>query len=242
MGKITVTAKTPIESLEATITIDEEATVKELTQEVAPKFGFNPEDAVIMFRGIELQLDQTLKEADIQDGFAVLVSPQAIPKLITVHVRNALGDKRISMRVEPDATLREVLEKAVPQLELDISQVSPMHKGVRLSLGDTIVNTGIEDDSTVVLTPRMDEPTEPPPQVVQPSAPPPRVQTGTSTITPADEKLLREMLGMYKMKSDSLEQKTKNSFLVPKKAVYVFIVIVIILAVLVVLWPYLTTS
>jgi hypothetical protein len=49
------------------------------------------------------------------------------------------------------------------------------------------------------------------------------------TITPADERSLREMLGRYKMKSDSLEQKIKNSFLVPKKAAYVLIVILLVL-------------
>lgn len=49
------------------------------------------------------------------------------------------------------------------------------------------------------------------------------------TITPADERFFREMLGRYKMKSDSLEQKIQNSFLVPKKAAYILIVILLVL-------------
>ena len=239
MGRIIITAKTPIENLETEVSIDSKATVKELIQKVASIFNFDPQYSVIMFRGEELPPHRTLEASDIKDGFAVLVLPQALPKLVTVNVRRALGGQPTQVRIEPDATIRTVLELAVSGSALDMTRIIPMYNGTRLSLEETLENAGIRDGSTIVLTPRMEEPPEP--QVPQPSTPPPQTpHTGVRTITPADERLLREMLGEYKMKSDSLERKMQNSFLVPKRVAYVLIVIVIILAVLILSWPYLS--
>lgn len=235
MGTITITAKTPTENLETTLTIDSEATIENLTQEVAPVFDFDPERSVIMFRGDELPPRQTLKEAGIQDGFAVLVLPQGLPKLLTINIRNALSGQQTQVRIDSSATIRNVLERAVPELTLDITKVIPMHNEKRLILGQSLTDAGIEDGSTIVLTPHVEEPKEFRPQTPQPSSPLREISHEMPrtiehrTISPADEKFLREKLGEYKKKADYLELKIKNSFLIPKKAVYILVVIIIII-------------
>ena len=242
MGKITINAKTRIENLETTVVIDEYATIKDLIRKVAPVFNFNPGSSVIMFRGEEIPSNQTLREADIQDGFAVLVLPQGLARSITVNIRNVFGEKQALVRTEPDTRIRNVLEEAATELDLDdMTRVIPMYDGNQLSLDQTLKRAGIKDDSTIILIPQMEEPPEPSPQVSQPVTRPQEIlhTTGPSTISPADERALRQMLGEYKAKSDSLEQKIQNSVLIPRKVAYVLIVIVIISAVLILLWPYL---
>lgn len=245
MGKITITAKTQIENLETTVTVDEEATIGDLIRKVAPIFGFNPEHSVIMFRGEEIPPIQTLKEADIQDGFAVLVLPQKLPKLITVNVKNVLAGQRTSVRIESYATVHNVLEEAVSESALDTKGIVPMYREKTLSLGQTLEEAGIKDGSTIVLVPQMERSPESRPQVSQPRQgilPTTSLTTGIKTITPADEKLLREMLGEYKRKYDSLGLRIKNCFLIPKKVAYFFIVVAVISVILVFLWPYLRES
>ncbi|MBU7019076.1 MAG: hypothetical protein HXS44_16315 [Theionarchaea archaeon] len=244
MGKITINAKTQVENLETKVTMDDEATIRELIRKAAPEFNFNPGSSVIMFRGEEIPPDKTLKEADIQDGFAVLILPLGLQKNITVTIRNVLGGDQASVRIEPDSTVRHVLEEAASELNLDdMTRIIPMYNGNPLSLDETFERAGIKDDSIIILTPQMEELPETPPQVSQtvtPSQEVPPTQ-GSGTITQADEKLLREMLGEYKARNDSLEEKIQGNFLIPKRVAYVLIVVVVISAILLLSWPYLST-
>jgi hypothetical protein len=243
MGKITINAKTHVENLETKVIMDDEATIKELIRKVAPEFNFNPGSSVIMFRGEEVPPDKTLKEADIQDGFAVLILPLGLQKSITVTIRNVLGGDQASVRIEPDATVRHVLEEAASELNLDdMRRIIPIYNGNSLSLDQTLERAGITNDSIIILTPQMEELPEAPSQASQPMTPSQEVPhtIGSRTITPADEKFLREKLGEYKAKNDSLEHKIQKNFLIPKKVAYVLIVVAIISAILILSWPYLS--
>jgi hypothetical protein len=235
MGKITVTAKTPTENLEAKISIEERSTVKKLIQKVAPEFNFDPEHSVIMFRGDELSPDQTLEEAGVQDGFAVLALPKGLPRLVSVTVRNS-QNKVSHVQIEPTATVGNLLEMVSSDLTLDLEKAIPTFNGAELPHGQTLEDSGIGDNSLVLVSPRIENPSE----LTQDSSG--SYQSENShvfqTITPADEKALRKMLGHYKANYDSLELKMRNNFLVPKKIVYILLLITGISAALALIWVY----
>jgi len=233
MGKITVTAKTPTENLEAQISIDEKSTVKKLIQKVVPEFDFDPEYSVIMFRGDELPPNQTLEEAGIQDGFAVLVLPCGLPRLISVTVRDNQNRKR-RVQIEPTATVGNLLELVNSELALDLGKAIPTFNGSELSYEKTLEDSGITDDSLILISHGTTNSSE----LSHDSNGSCQSENSLSfqTITPADEKALRKMLGHYKESYESLELKMRNGFLIPKKMVYILLLIVGVSAALALVW------
>jgi copper chaperone CopZ len=79
MGEmISVRVKNVLGTEEADIQIDNEQTVGQLLEQAAPKLQINPQGATIMYQGQQLSLEQTLKKAGIQSGYAVMLTPGSI--------------------------------------------------------------------------------------------------------------------------------------------------------------------